>query len=35
MQLAPRWVGVAQADYGAGGSNDSWQAWGYVGYEFD
>jgi len=35
MQLAPRWVGVAQADYGAAGSDHSWQAWGYVGYEFD
>jgi hypothetical protein len=33
-QLAPRWVGVAQIDVGAGGSEYSWQAWGYVGYEF-
>ncbi|MEO8739165.1 MAG: hypothetical protein ABI537_05615 [Casimicrobiaceae bacterium] len=34
-QLAPRWVGVAQADYGKGGSDHSWQAWAYVGYQFD
>jgi hypothetical protein len=34
-QLAPRWVGVAQGDFGGGGSDRSWQLWGYVGYEFD
>lgn len=34
-QPAPGWSAVAQADFGAGGTERSWQAWAYVGYQFD
>jgi hypothetical protein len=34
-QPAPGWSAVAQADFGAGGTERSWQGWAYLGYQFD